>query len=306
MQVLGTDEFVVGMQLPIQAQSTIFASDWEAEASPADLTAIAQACDRAGFFYVAVCDHIAIPERLAPAMSTTWYDTIATLGFLAAATERVRLLSHIYVLAYRHPAQTAHAFATLDHLSRGRVIIGVGAGHVAEEFEMLGIDFHSRGKLLDDAIDAVKLRLTHEFVDGAGSSPRPVQTPRPPIWVGGSAPASIRRAARKGDGWLPQGTPRKAMPEAVALLERERADAGIAEPCAVGAIADFYYLGDPSWDAGPTVSGSAERIAQDMQAWREVGVQHLQVRFRSRSAAEQCEQIERFGAEVLPLVTANG
>lgn len=305
MQVLGADDFVVGMQLPIQAQSTIFVADWEKTATPDDLVAVARACEDAGFFYVAVCDHIAIPERLAPAMSTTWYDTVATLGYLAAATERVRLLSHIYVLAYRHPAQTAHAFATLDHLSGGRVILGVGAGHVAEEFEMLGLDFHSRGRLLDDAIDEVKLRLTHEFVAGAGSSPRPAQQPRPPIWVGGSAPASIKRAARKGDGWLPQGTPRNDMPEAVALLKREREAAGIDTPCAVGAIASFYYLGTPDWDAGPTVSGDAERIAADMLAWRDVGVAHLQVRFRSRNVQEQCEQIARFGAEVLPLVTAS-
>ncbi len=302
MQVLGPDDFVVGMQLPIQAQSTIFVSDWELDAGPQDLAAIARTAEDAGFFYVAVCDHVAIPERLAAAMSTTWYDTVATLGFLAGVTSRIHLLSHIYVLAYRHPAQSAHAFATLDHLSGGRVILGVGAGHVPEEFELLGVDFHRRGHLLDEAIDAVKLRLTHEFVDGAGARPRPVQEPRPPIWVGGSAPASIRRAARKGDGWLPQGTPRAELPAAVELLRRERDAAGIAAPCAVGSISDFYYLGDLSWDAGRTVSGSADVIARDVQAWRDAGVQHLQVRFRSRTVEEQCEQIARFGEQVLPLL----
>jgi probable F420-dependent oxidoreductase len=303
VQILEPGQFVVGMQLPIQAQSSIFVADWERDAGPAELAAVAQAADAAGFFYVGVCDHLAIPERLADAMSTTWYDTVATLGFLAGVTERVRLLSHIYVLAYRHPVQTAHSFATLDHLSGGRVILGVGAGHVAEEFELLGLDFSKRGHLLDEAIDAVKLRLTHEFVDGAGSRPRPVQEPRPPIWVGGSAPAAIRRAARKGDGWLPQGTPRAELPAAVELLQRERDAAGISAPCAIGSISDFYYLGEPDWYTGPTVSGSAERIAEDARAWRDAGVQHLQVRFRSRSVDEQCEQISRFGAEVLPLLT---
>jgi alkanesulfonate monooxygenase SsuD/methylene tetrahydromethanopterin reductase-like flavin-dependent oxidoreductase (luciferase family) len=235
-------------------------------------------------------------------MSTTWYDTVATLGFLAGVTERVKLLSHIYVLGYRHAAVSAHSFATLDHLSKGRVILGVGAGHVAEEFELLGVDFASRGKLLDERIDQVKLHLTHEFVDGLGSSPRPVQQPRPAIWVGGSAPASIRRAARKGDGWLPQGISKADLPGAIDLLTTTREQAGISESCAVGAIADFYYLGEPSWDAGPTLAGSAERIAEDAREWRDLGVQHLQIRFRSRSVEEQCDQMARFGAEVAPLL----
>lgn len=302
MQIIDEGDFVYGIQLPVQAQSTIFVAEWEATAGPDELLAMARTADEAGFFYIAVCDHVAIPERLAPAMSTTWYDTVATLGFLAAATERVRLLSHIYVLGYRPAAMSAHAFATLDHLSKGRVILGVGAGHVPEEFELLGADFEQRGRVLDERIDQVKLHLTHEFVDGFGSSPRPVQEPRPPIWVGGSAPASIRRAARRGDGWLPQGTPLAELPAAVALLREEREKAGIASPCAVGSIAAFYYLGEPDWDCGPTVSGSAERIADDAKAWRAAGVDHLQVRFRSRSVEEQCEQMARFGAEVAPLL----
>jgi probable F420-dependent oxidoreductase len=302
MQIIDDGDFVYGIQLPVQAQSTIFVADWETAAGPDELAAMALTADQAGFFYIAVCDHIAIPERLAGAMSTTWYDTVATLGFLAGVTERVKLLSHIYVLGYRHAAVSAHSFATLDHLSKGRVILGVGAGHVAEEFELLGVDFASRGKLLDERIDQVKLHLTHEFVDGLGSSPRPVQQPRPAIWVGGSAPASIRRAARKGDGWLPQGISKADLPGAIDLLTTTREQAGISESCAVGAIADFYYLGEPSWDAGPTLSGSAERIAEDAREWRDLGVQHLQIRFRSRSVEEQCDQMARFGAEVAPLL----
>ena len=107
-----------GMQLPIQAQSTVFVEEWEKTAGARELAAVARACDAAGFAYVAVCDHVAIRGR-ADAMSTTWYDTIATLGWLAGVTERVGLLSHVYVTAYRHPLQTAKAFATLDALSGG-------------------------------------------------------------------------------------------------------------------------------------------------------------------------------------------
>ena len=78
-------------------------------------------------------------------MNTSWYDTIATLGCLAGITEHVRLMSHVYVLPYRHPLMTAKAFMTLDELSGGRALLGVGAGHVQAEFELLGVDFEHRG-----------------------------------------------------------------------------------------------------------------------------------------------------------------
>src|SRR5213083_427777 len=130
-----------GIQLPIQSQSTIYAEPWERDAGPDELTAITRAAEAAGFAYVGVCDHVAIPADRAASMETAWYDTVATLSFLAAATKTIRLLSHVYVPGYRHPLQVAKAFATLDHLSKGRVIMGVGAGHVEGEFGVLGLDF---------------------------------------------------------------------------------------------------------------------------------------------------------------------
>src|ERR1700736_3144334 len=151
MNIVPDGQVVYGMQLPVQAQSEMFVADWERTSGPDELIAMAAKADEMGFFYIAVCDHIAIPRRLAPAMGTTWYDTIATLGFLAALTTRVRLLSHVWVAAYRHPLASAKAFATLDHLSGGRVIVGVGAGHVAGEFTNLGVAFERRGRLLDEA-----------------------------------------------------------------------------------------------------------------------------------------------------------
>jgi hypothetical protein len=123
----------------------------EAAAGVDDLAAIARAADRAAFWYIAVCDHIAIPKPLDEKMSTSWWDTVATLGYLAAITEQVRLMSHVYVLPYRHPLMAAKSFLTLDELSGGRAILGVGAGHVESEFELLGVDFASRGRALDEA-----------------------------------------------------------------------------------------------------------------------------------------------------------
>jgi probable F420-dependent oxidoreductase len=312
--VIPAGQVVYGMQLPIQSRSTLYAEEWEAEAGPDELVAVARAADDAGFFYVAVCDHVAIPRRLAGAMGTTWYDTSSTLGLLAGVTSRTRLLSHVAVLAYRHPLVSAKAFATLDHLSKGRLIVGVGAGHVPEEFAQLGLPFERRGRLLDEAIDAVGIALTDEFptfhgptwtFDDAGQSPRPVQRPRPPIWVGGSSPAAIRRAAARGDGWLPQGTPRSKMPEQIAELRALRDKARPGEGIDIGANCEFCYIGEPPFETGRGVlTGRPEAIAEALRAYPEMGVNQLQVRFKSRSCSELTDQMAAFGRDVAPLLAS--
>ena len=189
-----------GIQLPVQSQSTIYVEEWELASGPAEMARIARQADTSGFLYIAVCDHTFIPERLASAMGTTWYDTIATLGWLAGITENVRLLSHVYVAALRHPLRAAKEFATVDRLSGGRVIVGVGAGHVSEEFALLGRDFERRGGLLDEAIDAISAGLTDEFPElagpqwpasGMGLAPRPVQRP---VHRSGWAGRRVRRS----------------------------------------------------------------------------------------------------------------
>lgn len=299
-----------GMQLPVQSQSTIYAEAWEAAAGPDDLVEIARTADRSGFAYVASCDHVAIPRRLAAAMSTVWYDPVATLAFLASVTERVRLLSHVAVVGLRHPLVTAKQYATLDHLSRGRLILGVGAGHVQEEFEALGVDFERRGSVLDESIDALRSALGRdEFpehhgklydFEGLGQRPRPTQA-HVPVWVGGSSPAAVRRAAVKGDGWLPQGDPRDRLPDQIARLKRIREEAGITEPVVVGAITEPLYVGEPGWDVGRrTLSGRPEALAESLRAYRAMGVHQIQVRFRSRSRSELTDQMGAFGVEVAP------
>ena len=151
-------EVLCGIQLPIQTLTQTIQQQWEPDATVADLVAIAQAAEAAGLGFVGVCDHIAIPDNdYAAHMSTTWYDPIATLGFLGAATSTIRLLSVVYILPYRHPLVTAKSFTTLDHLTGGRILMGVGAGHVEAEFEALGLSFADRGRMTNEAIDAVRV-----------------------------------------------------------------------------------------------------------------------------------------------------
>ncbi|HEX5616148.1 MAG TPA: TIGR03619 family F420-dependent LLM class oxidoreductase, partial [Acidimicrobiia bacterium] len=210
VSVVPDGRLVFGLQLPVQALSVRTSMPWEREgAGPDDIVRVAQTCDRAGFFYVAVCDHVAVPRGPAEMMSTTWYDPVSTLSYLAALTDTVRLMTNVYVAAYRHPLQTAKTFATLDALSGGRVVLGVGAGHLEGEFAVLGVPFAERGRLTNEAIDGIVAAWSDEWpvLDGptwtasdVGQRPRPVQQPRPPIWIGGSGKAALRRVAERGDG----------------------------------------------------------------------------------------------------------
>ena len=290
-----------GTQLPIQSQSSLYAAAWESSATPADLLAIARAADRSGYMYVAVCDHIAIPREKADAMGLWWQDCLTTLGWLASATENVALLSHVYVIAYRHALTAAKGFETLDHLSGGRAIAGIGAGHVEAEFDALGVSFTDRGSLTDATLRDFAEALANTYVDDMGALPRPVQSPRPPIWIGGSSKPAIRRAAAY-EGWLPQGP---ATREGLDLLMATRERLGRAdEPMAVGhVVIPYIHVGTPPSDRRqPCHSGSPEQIAEAILAETPAEVNQLQVKFDADSAAHYAEQVEAFGTQVGPLL----
>lgn len=299
------------LQLPVVAQTRLMATRWELESGPDEIATVARAADRAGFFALGVCDHVAIPREHVEQMRTTWYEPVATLGMVAGITEQARLLTHVYVPAYRHPLVTAKSFATLDRLSNGRVIVGVGAGHVEREFETLGVPFADRGPRLDESIDVLDVALRDEWPDieterfavhEMGVAPRPVQRPRPPIWVGGSSDAALRRAAERGDGWLPQGTWRTELPERIETLHRFREASDLAdEPMDVGSMSEPYYVGESSWDVGDfTTCGPPEKIAESLRGLRDMGATFAFVAFRTRSCDELVDQVEAFGPRSYP------
>ncbi len=196
-------------------------------AGPEALRSLAQRAEDLGYDSVWVSDHIILPRQVgsfypyaADGVATfrpdePYYEPLAALNFLAGCTQRVRLGTHVLILPYRNPVLTAKMLATLDVLSGGRVILGAGVGWMEEEFLALGLDtYHQRGAVTDEYIELYKELWTKDEpvfegkyyqLSGSGFQPKPVQSPHPPIWIGGHTGPAIRRAAKYGDGWMPIG-----------------------------------------------------------------------------------------------------
>ena len=174
----------------------------------------------AGFGAVYVTDHPAPDQRWLEGGGHHALEPTVALSFAAAATQRLRLHTNVYVAAYRNPFLAAKAIASLDVLAGGRVILGVAAGYLRPEFGALGVDFDERNALLDEAIDLMRRVWTEDAVAAEGRHfraravtmhPRPDRPGGPPIWVGGNSTAAIRRAVARGQGWAPFPSPPAAI-----------------------------------------------------------------------------------------------
>ncbi len=274
---------------------------------------MAKAAEAAGLDFIGVCDHVAIPDNeYAAGMRTTWYDPVATLAWLGAQTTSIHLLSVVWIAAYRHPLLTASSFGTLAHLTGDRIILGVGAGHVEAEFDALGVDYHRRGRLLDECMDAVRGAYADTYVshDGeaypyadVGVSPAPASRDLP-IWVGGSGAAAWRRTGRRGDGYIPMGATRDQYPEIIATIRRAAEEAGRGGVgFDIGIMPGWAYIGEPPEDLPPAwLTGPPEKIAEELRADRAVGANAFHLKFRARTIEEYLDQLAAFGEQVRPLL----
>ena len=288
-------------------------------ANPATVTEITRAAEHAGFDAVFVTDHpIPSPdfERIGGHHS---FDPFVTLGFVAGVTTTLRLLTFLVVLPYRNPFLTAKAAATLDVMSGGRLVLGVGAGYMRDEFEALGVDQSERNALVDEAIDVMKLAWSGEPVHMDGrhfvargnvALPIPVQTPHPPIWCGGNSPLAIRRAVERGDGWLPfPSSPERAeivrtrpmanhddLARGLDLARSHAAAIGRTEPLEVA----FMPLGRSTYD-GAADPGA---LVDDAGHLAELGVTYLTTQFPVATPTELLAAIERFGDAAMADIAA--
>ena len=274
--------------------------------SGAAVAEIARAAEEAGFSAVFVTDHPAPPTPWLERGGHHTLDPLVTLAFAAAATTSVCLQTNLFVPAYRHPMLSAKAIASLDVLCGGRVVLGVGAGYLEDEFAAVGADFADRNDVLDRAITTMKRAWLGEPVDGTLCLPRPVRQPHPPIWVGGNSTRAIRRAVELGDGWVPMPSPRKAakalrtpglesieeLRARIELMQRLVDDRARTTPL------DIVFM-PAGLDMFNRASPDAPAVREELHALAEIGVTWATVMLPGDTRAELLGQIERFGTDVV-------
>ena len=207
---------------------------------------VTELADRLGFESVWMPEHLVFPVEMARSPypgqdhppvppQTPVHDVFAYLSFLAGRTSRIRLGSHVYNVGLRHPFVAARAVTTLDVVSGGRAIFGVGASWLESEWDAVGLEFATRGKRVDECLQVCKRLWAEEVIEHHGDhfdfgpvmfEPKPVQRPWPPIIVGGVSKAALRRAARHGDGWIGMADTEESVTAAVAELRRLRDEMG--------------------------------------------------------------------------------
>ena len=307
-------------------------------AKPEILTRLARRAEALGFACVTVSDHVVLPTRASAPYPYTpsgefpggaqqdFLEPITLIGWLLAATRRLRVGASVLVLPYRNPVVTAKQIAMLDVLSRGRVFLGCGVGWWPEEFEALAAPpFPERGAVTDEYLRLMLELWTRDNPRFDGKYyrlrdvtmlPKPVQKPHPPIWIGGHTPPALRRAGQLGDAWHPIGLrpPAGLTPDEYAAKAREvrehAAKAGrspdavrltLRTPLEVWPTPRGRSKGAAPADAAP-LRGPAAKVIQDIRAYQEVGVRSFVFDVLQPDLRVFVETMERFSREVRPKV----
>lgn len=291
-----------------------------------ELVRFAQQAEGLGFYCLTVADHVIVPRDISVPYPYTvdgkypgtgyHLETLTTMGFLAGSTKRIRFATSVMIAPYRNPIVTAKMLASLDVLSNGRMIVGLGVGWMKEEFENLNAPpYEERGKVTDEYIRAFRELWLSDNPSFNGKHchfsniiflPKPVQKPGIPIWIGGHSKQAIRRAGQLGDGWHPiGGVPTIPLePEDVAAdlsMLREYAEKAGRDPKKIR-VALKGSLFDREKQITPgkrrRFIGTAEEVASDIRAYRAVGVDTMIFDVRRPSVAETLERMEWMAKEV--------
>jgi probable F420-dependent oxidoreductase len=282
---------------------------------PGAIGELAAAAEIAGFAAVYTTDH--------PFPGDGWLghgghhslDPLVVLSTAAAATRTIRLHTNLLIVAYRNPFLVAKGVASLDVLSGGRVILGVGTGYLEAEFEALGASFDDRNDRTDEAIAAMRLAWSGESVTFDGSTfraggntmlPTPVQRPHPPIWIGGNSRRAIRRAVELGDGWCPFPLPARAasrtrtapmealdaLADALGYARDLALSVGRTRPLTVAYIPEGLTMGS-------SAGVDPDAVLRSVRQLEELGVEWVSVALPGETRDEQLAAIEAFGTSVL-------
>jgi probable F420-dependent oxidoreductase len=312
-----------GFYLPTRGQT----------ATPEALETLVHRGEACGFHSVVIADHIVFPTTIDSKYPYTVggafpgqgdaLEQLALMSFIAAKTEKLRLITSVMILPHRNPLVTAKMLATIDVLSKGRVTVGVGVGWLREEFEALQApDFDQRGAASNEYLEIFKTVWTQDpaSFDGAFYQfkalrclPHPVQKPHPPIWIGGHSRPALRRVAKYGDGWHPVGA-NPAVPlrppemkakidELKRFTEAEGRDPSTLTLSYKAPLYDVTQSGALEQQTGlerRPFSGTTEQIVEDIAAFSQLGVSDLIFDVRSETLSESLERLEHFATVIVP------
>jgi probable F420-dependent oxidoreductase len=300
-------------------------------ASPEVMASIAQLGESLGFDYLTLTDHIALPDTSTPGYpySTTgeFYtpdpghrvEQLTTAAWIAARTSKIKIVLAVMVVPHRPAVVTAKMLATIDVLSGGRLVIGIGAGWLKVELDAVATTpFAERGAVTDEYMAAMRTIWTQDrpvfhgkyvHIDGLLTDPKPLQKPYPPIWVGGESGPSMRRAARIGDAWYPIGSNNAHLLDTLPRLTggiarmRDLTSAAGRDPAAMGVVYRVKRHGQPAPAATDgnrkLFTGTVANTIEDIAAVKAIGVTALDFDFEGRDAAKSAADMKNFHHEVL-------
>lgn len=279
----------LGLLTPVVSILPRAHGDWEEGAGVAELTDIARAADRLGYHHLTCSEHLAIPSRHTAARGSRYWSPAVTLSYLAAVTTRIRLTTYVVVLPYHHPLELLKTYGTLDQVSQGRVILGVGIGSLRSEFAALGANFEERAAVSEDAMRALRQGFSSDTpaysgrffkFEGLVVDPSARQA-RLPLWVGGNTARSLRRAVLLGDGWMPFGLSLTQLGEMIERTKCSTAYGQRSEALEVVLAPDKSL--DPILEPQVALAAVAEL--------EQVGATIVNVRVRAESASHCVEQL---------------
>jgi probable F420-dependent oxidoreductase len=277
---------------------------------------IAQEAERLGYDSVWVTDHILVP-RDKPRFGLL-FESLSTLAFLGGATQKIQLGTSVLILPYRNAVTVAKQAATIDVLTGGRLIIGVGVGWIEQEFQTMGVDFHRRGQVLDEGLTVLRTLWTQENPELKTGSyhfsdvifePRPVRPEGIPIWIGGNSEAALRRVARLGDAWHADDLLPGPLAESIKKLRA--LDNGRPIGITMRRTIDLRPAMAAQKSRGTAVerwpgvspvalTGSLEQVASEMSELTQVGLEYFICQFEHQSQQEHLEQMRFLADEIFP------
>lgn len=303
-----------------------------AAAQGASIIRFAQRAEALGFESLWCGDHIILPTAgtdqypytddgsFARPSDVGFLETMTVLSFVAAATQRVRLGSTVIILPYRNPIVQAKMFASLDILSAGRVICGVGVGWLQKEFDTLGVPYTERGPLSDEFLALFRCLWTEEYptftgkfyqFDGIQMQPKPLQNPLP-IWVGGHSKRAIRRTITYGQAWHPTRMTPQYVADHIPYLRQEAERAG-RDPDSITVslkralhFTDIGLPGDLPFRSGNAVVGTVQDAIDDARRCQDIGIHQLTYDFRTDAIDDQIAIMECLAERVMPAVREKG